>query len=272
VARVKEIGLPRIGGDFFLDGSFGSHTAWLGEPYDSPPPSGSGVFGIGYRTDEHLLEFFMAAQEAGLQTGVHAIGDAAIEQAIGTWEAVADKVGLDSVRVMGHRIEHFECASDDHIRRAARLGLGASVQPAFDRFWGGKEGLYAERIGWDRARSMNRFRSMLDAGLIVGAGSDSTVTPLDPFLQMAALREHHVEEERIGPRVALMLHTFGGHALMHGVSPSTRGSIEIGKRADLAWLDRDPIDSSTKEMLDTEVLGTWIAGQRVWPTTEAEVA
>ncbi|MGH2807323.1 MAG: amidohydrolase [Actinomycetota bacterium] len=272
VARVKEIGLPRIGGDYFLDGSFGSHTAWLGEPYDAPPPSGSGVFGIGYRDDDHLLEFFMAAQEAGLQTGVHAIGDAAIEQAIRTWEAVADKVGLDAVRVMGHRIEHFECASDDHIRRAARLGLGASVQPAFDRFWGGESGLYAERIGWDRARLMNRFRSMLDAGLILGAGSDSTVTPLDPFLQMAALREHHVEEERIGPRVALMLHTFGGHALMHGVSPSTRGSIEVGKRADLAWLDRDPIESSTDEMLDTEVLGTWIAGQRVWPTAEAEVA
>jgi predicted amidohydrolase YtcJ len=59
---------------------------------------------------------------------------------------------------------------------------------------------------------------------------------------------------------------------MHGVSPSTRGSIEAGKRADLAWLDRDPIDSSTEDMLETEVLGTWIAGQRVWPTAEAEVA
>jgi predicted amidohydrolase YtcJ len=108
--------------------------------------------------------------------------------------------------------------------------------------------------------------------MIVGAGSDSTVTPLDPFVQMASLREHHVPEESVGPRVALMLHTFGGHALMHGVSPSTRGTIDVGKRADLAWLDRDPIDSSTDEMLQTEVLGTWIGGQRVWPTTEAEVA
>ena len=270
VHRVKEMGLPRIGGDMFLDGSFGSHTAWMSEPYTSAPPSGSGPNGIGYRDDEDLFSFFLASQEAGLMTGVHAIGDAAIEQAIATWEKVADKVGIDAVRSIGHRIEHFECASDDHIARAAALGLGASVQPCFDRFWGGEDGLYSERIGWDRAAGMNRFRSMLDAGLVVGAGSDSTVTPLDPFLQMAALREHHVPEQRVGPRVALMMHTYGGHALMRGVSAATRGVIAPGRRADLALLDRDPIESPVEEMLATEVVGTWIAGLRVWPKAEAE--
>ena len=272
VDRVKEMGVPRIGGDFFLDGSFGSHTAWMNEPYSSTPPSGSGPTGIAYRSDEHLLDFFMRAQEAGLQTGVHAIGDAAIEQAIRTWEAVAEKVGPEPVKALGHRIEHFECATDDHIARAARLDLGASVQPAFDLLWGGDDGLYAERIGPERALQMNRFRSMLDAGLIVGAGSDSTVTPLDPFLQMAALRDHHVPAQRVGPRVALMLHTFGGHALMRGVGPSTRGSIQPGMRADLALLDRDPIEVTTGELLETQVLGTWIAGRRVWPKSEAVVA
>jgi len=272
VERVKETGLPRIGGDMFLDGSFGSHTAWMSEPYLSPPPSGSGPTGISYRDDDDLFEFFFAAQEAGLMTGVHAIGDAAIEQAISTWEKVADKVGVDAVRSLGHRIEHFECASDAHIARAAVLNLGASVQPCFDRYWGGEDGLYSERIGWERASKMNRFKSMLDAGLVVGAGSDSTVTPLDPFLQMAALREHHVPEQRVGPRVALMLHTYGGQALMRGPSAAKLGAIEPGRRADLAVLDRDPIDSSTEDMLGTEVLGTWIAGRRVWPKAEAETA
>ncbi|MDQ3940601.1 MAG: amidohydrolase family protein, partial [Actinomycetota bacterium] len=272
VTRVKELGLERIGGDYFLDGSFGSHTAWLSSPYASPPPSGSAPTGIRYRSDDDLLGFFLDAQDAGLQTGVHAIGDAAIEQAIATWEAVADKVGLEQVRARGHRIEHFECAGDDHIDRAARLGLRASVQPAFDRFWGGDEGLYAHRLGPDRARMMNRFKTMLDAGLIVGAGSDSTVTPLDPFLQMAALREHHVSDERVGPRVALMLHSYGGHALVGEAVAAERGSLEIGKRADLAWLDRDPATIETVELLETEVLGTWIGGRRVWPKTAAEVA
>lgn len=272
VDRIKELGLPRIGGDMFLDGSFGSHTAWMSEPYTSAPPNGSTPTGIGYRDDDDLFDFFFRSQEAGLMTGVHAIGDAAIEQAIATWEKVAEKVGIETVRGLGHRIEHFECATDDHIARAANLGLGASVQPCFDRYWGGPQGLYSERIGWERAAMMNRFRSMLDAGLVVGAGSDSTVTPLDPFLQMAALREHHLEEERVGPRVALMLHTYGGHALMRGAGAQNLGAIEAGRRADLAVLDRDPVTSSVEGMLETEVLGTWIAGQRVWPKTEAETA
>ncbi len=272
VERVKEMGLPRIGGDMFLDGSFGSHTAWMSEPYTSTPPSGSGPTGISYRDDDDLFEFFFAAQNAGLMTGVHAIGDAAIEQAITTWEKVADKVGLEAVAALGHRIEHFECATDDHIARAAELNLGASVQPAFDRFWGGPDKLYSERIGWERASQMNRFNSMLNAGLVVGAGSDSTVTPLDPFLQMAALREHHVEAERVGPRVALMLHTYGGQALMRGASAEKLGAIEAGRRADLAVLDRDPVTSSVEGMLETQVLGTWIAGKRVWPKAEAETS
>jgi predicted amidohydrolase YtcJ len=270
VERVLETRLPRIGGDLFLDGSFGSHTAWLSEPYRSKPPSGSHATGISYRDEDDLFEYFMATQEGGLMTGVHAIGDAAIEQALRTWEKVADKVGVEAVRELGHRIEHFECASDDHIMRAAALNLGASVQPCFDRYWGGENGLYSERIGWDRASDMNRFKTMLDHGLVVGAGSDSTVTPLDPFLQMAALREHHVPEQRLGPRVALMLHTYGGQALMRGISAEKLGALEPGRRADLAWLDRDPVTSSTEEMLETQVRGTWINGARVWPKAEAE--
>lgn len=262
VDEVIRRGFSRIGGDMFLDGSFGSHTAWMSEPYTSPPPSGSAPTGISYRSDEDLFAFYLAAHEAGLQVGVHAIGDAAIEQAIATWEKVAEKVGIDGVRGPGHRIEHFECSSDDHIARAATLGLAASVQPAFDGFWGGTDGLYSQRIGWERASGMNRFGSMLEAGLVVGAGSDSTVTPLDPFLQMASLRDHHRADQRIGPRVALMLHTFGSRSLAGG--QVTGGVIAPGAPADLAVLDRDPVTSDVEALLATEVLGTWIGGKRVY--------
>lgn len=270
VDRVVELGLPRIGGDFFLDGSFGSHTAWLTAPYEAPPPPGSPPAGISYIADDELFEFFAKAQGAGLQTGVHAIGDAAISQAIGTWEKVAAEAGDDAVRSLGHRIEHFECASDDHIARSLRLGLRASVQPAFDRFWGGPKGLYAERIGWERAATMNRFSSMLDAGLLLAAGSDSTVTPMDPFLQMAALRDHHVANERCSALEALRLHTIGPARLAG--RHSTRSTLEAGMQADLVWLDRDPVQVTTPDLLETEVRGTWIAGERVWPEGDAEVA
>ena len=270
VDRVAEMGLPRIGGDFFLDGSFGSHTAWMKDPYFTAPPGGGPASGISYRTDDELLQFFGAAQRAGLQAGVHAIGDAAIEQAITCWEKVAGEVGRDAVRSMGHRIEHFECASDDHIARALDLGLRVSVQPAFDRYWGGPDGLYAQRIGWDRARLMNRFSSMLEAGLLVAAGSDSTVTPMDPFLQMAALREHHVAAEACSPLEALRLHTMGparisGHHHL-------RSTLEPGMEADMAWLDRDPLEAAGEDLLGTVVLGTWIGGRRVWPVEDAEAS
>ena len=270
VERVVELGLPRIGGDFFLDGSFGSHTAWLSAPYAVAPPPGSPAAGISYRSDDELYEYFLAAQKAGLQTGVHAIGDAAISQAIETWEKVARQVGLAEVRALGHRIEHFECAGDDHIARALGLGLRASVQPAFDRFWGGPEGLYANRIGWERAAQMNRFSSMLDTGMLLAAGSDSTVTPMDPFLQMAALREHHVEDERCSALEALRLHTIGAARLSD--EHRTRSTLEVGMQADIAWLDRDPLQVATQELLETEVLGTWVAGARVWPEAEAEAS
>ena len=268
IDKVKSFGHDRIGGDYFLDGSFGSHTAWMKEPFVLPPPEGSPPAGIKYRDDDELYDFFLAAQREGLQVGVHAIGDAAIEQAITTWERVAQAVGETNVIELSHRIEHFECAGDDHIRRAKRLSLRASVQPAFDAFWGGENGLYTDRIGADRARQMNRFGSMCEQGLSLAAGSDSTVTPLDPFLQMKALRAHHLEGESISGELALALHTIGGHAAAR--QDNERGAIEAGAFADVAWLDRDPVTTAPDELQKTEVLGTWAGGRRVWPPQEVE--
>lgn len=267
VEKVVSLGVTRIG-EFFLDGSFGSHTAWMKEPFTSMPPAGSPAAGIPYRDDDELFQFLSTAHGAGIQVALHAIGDAAIEQAITVWEKVAAVVGGDKIRRMRHRIEHFECASDDHMARAARVGLTASVQPAFDAFWGGPDGLYSERIGWERARDMNRFGSMIDAGLVLGAGSDSTVTPLDPLLQLRSLRTHHLANERLAGRTAVNVHTLGGHILagMNG----DHGRLDEGAVANLVWLDRDPVSVDPDELDKVEVLGTWVGGKRVFPFDEAE--
>ena len=268
VERVRGMGLSRIGGDWFLDGSFGSHTAWLTEPYRGTPPAGTPATGIAYRSDGELFELFLSAQRVHMQVGVHAIGDAAIEQAVATWERVADAEGVASVRALGHRIEHFECASDDHMGRAARLGLRASVQPAFDLLWGGDDGLYARRIGPERARLMNRFETMTSHGLLVGAGSDSTVTPLDPFLAMKALRSHHVDGERSGRTQAIRLNTMGSRLLARRTGPA--GVLEPPLAADFVAVDRDPAATDAEELGSIEIIGTWIGGMRVHPEEARE--
>jgi predicted amidohydrolase YtcJ len=120
---------------------------------------------------------------------------------------------------------------------------------------------------------MNRFGSMKRAGLALGAGSDSTVTPLDPFFQMAALRQHHVPEESLEPHEALALHTVGSFGLRsRGGPPRGFMSPTFPSPADFALLDRDPLTVSVEELLGTQVLGTWISGTRVWPPAQAERA
>ena len=201
----------------------------------------------------------MEGQHEGLQVGVHAIGDAAIEQAIGTWEKVADKVGMDDVRNLGHRIEHFECASDDHIARAARLGLRASVQPAFDRLWGGPDGLYAQRMGWDRAQGHepvrfdaerepdDRRRIRLDRhadGSLLAAG----LTPRAP------------------PRKTKVWARSKPCACTRWVrTPSPagrdwRGPWSRGLRPTWCGWTATPGRWTLPRLLDTQVLGTWVEG------------
>jgi len=110
------------------------------------------------------------------------------------WERVYQS--LDSrerrhFRARRHRIEHFEMASTGQVERTAMLGLAVSVQPAFDLLWGGPGELYEVGLGPERSLSMNAFRSMLDRGVELGAGSDAPVTPLDPMLGVVALERHH---------------------------------------------------------------------------------
>jgi predicted amidohydrolase YtcJ len=199
---------------------------------------------------EAMAEFFHAGHMAGLQVGIHAIGDRAIEQTITTWERVYH--ALDSrqrrhFRARRHRIEHVEMASPDHVERAAMLGLAASVQPAFDREWGGPGGLYERALGPGRAAAMNPFRTMLERGLEVGAGSDSPITPLDPMRSIAACERHHEPGQRLTRLEAIRLHTTGGARLGH--QEDKKGALAPGMHADFAAFDADPFEAPSVEDL-----------------------
>ncbi len=148
---VAELGLAGAGGDLFCDGAFGSHTAALSTPYtDRPDTSGALRFDTG-----QLVEHVRACTAAGVQAGFHVIGDAAVDQVLAAVAAVADQLGRDAVRACRHRLEHVEMVSPDAVEAMRSLGMVASVQPAFDAAWGGDAGMYAERLGVDRALACN---------------------------------------------------------------------------------------------------------------------
>jgi predicted amidohydrolase YtcJ len=227
----------RIGGDLFLDGSIGARTAALSEPYADHQGAGA----LAYRDDE-LAEFLHNAHLAALQSGLHVIGDAAIEQALRVWERVyrsLDSRNRRHFRARRHRLEHFEMASPDQVERAAALGLAISIQPAFDALWGGPGRLYELRLGEERSWAMNPFRTLVSRGLEVGAGSDSPVTPLDPMLAVWALEQHHNPDQRMNRTEAIRLNTVGAARLAH---LEKKGRLEPGSAADMAAYEEDPLE------------------------------
>jgi hypothetical protein len=245
VPRAIELGHDAIGGDLPTDGSLGARTAALGAPYVGGNELGSTSY-----ADDELAGFFHDAHTAGLQAGVHAIGDRAIEQVLQAWEriyATLDSRERRHFRARRHRVEHFEMPAPDQIERAAMLGLAVSVQPAFDRAWGGPGGMYETRVGPERASAMNPFRSMLDRGVVLGVGSDAPVTDLDPWLAVDALEHHHDAAQRLGRTEAIRAHTVGSARLAH--QEEKKGLLEPGYHADFAAYDVDPLVLETVEGL-----------------------
>ncbi|MGB9868014.1 MAG: amidohydrolase [Bacillota bacterium] len=231
VNKVVEMGFKRIGGCIMLDGSIGSRTAALREPYSDAP----GSWGLLYFDDEELFEFVEKAHLAGLQIAVHAIGDRAIGQILDALE----RVQLEHPRADArHRIEHFELGDGDQIRKAATLGVVVSAQPAFEAFWGGDQGMYAARLGVERARGMNQFPTMLLSGITLAFGSDSPITPMDPLLgiRAAVFPSHPHKAIPIGS--AIEGFTFGGARAVF--QEHFRGTLEPGKAADMVVLTGDP--------------------------------
>ncbi|MCX5148906.1 MULTISPECIES: amidohydrolase [unclassified Streptomyces] len=203
--QAKALGAIGAAGDLFVDGALGSHTACLHAPYTD-----AGHTGTGYLDAAEIAEHVAACTEAGLQAGFHAIGDAALTAVVEGVRAAAEKVGLARVRAARHRVEHAEMMTPATIAAFADLGLTASVQPAFDAAWGGEDGMYADRLGAERARTLNPFAALLKAGVPLAFGSDAPVTPFDPWGTVRAAAFHRTPEHRISVRAAFTAHTRGG--------------------------------------------------------------
>jgi predicted amidohydrolase YtcJ len=198
----RELGAIGAAGDLFCDGSLGSHTAAVNDPYaDEPGNSGT----LRFSSDE-IAEHIARCVDAGLQFGFHAIGDAAIEQILDAVEEVSERLGR-AVGV-GNRIEHAEFVRNP--RRLATSGLTASMQPRFDELWGGSDGMYAQRLGAARSGQLNRFADLAEAGVPLAFGSDAPVTELGPWAAVRAAIRPHDPSAGIPAEDAFAAHTVAG--------------------------------------------------------------
>jgi predicted amidohydrolase YtcJ len=249
----RDLGLPYIGGDVFLDGSIGSRTACFTQPYTDDGATAALRF-----SDDEVLGYFAQAEALGIGAGVHAIGDAAIEQCVRVWERVLG--GKPSARGSRHFIEHFECATPDQIDACVRMEIYLSMQPQFDELWGGRGRMYDVRLGTERMRSMNALARIEAAGGVLCGGDDSPVCALSPLTGMQACVDHHEPGERLAPQRALAMYTLNaarfGHAECH------TGNVASGLAADLVFLDRDPLDGA--RFAACSVMQTWRDGEIVF--------
>ncbi|RLU82296.1 amidohydrolase [Streptomyces griseocarneus] len=233
--RVRELGAHGAAGDLFVDGSLGSHTACLHQPYADGPHADH--TGTAHLDAAAVAAHVAACTEAGIQAGFHAIGDAALTAVVEGVRRVADKLGLAAVRAARHRVEHAEMLTPEHIAAFAEFALTASVQPVFDAAWGGDEAMYARRLGVERARTLNPYAALLRAGVPLALGSDSPVTPLDPWGTVRAAAFHRTPEHRISVRAAFTAHTRGG---WRAIGRDDAGVLVPGAPADYAvWTAGD---------------------------------
>lgn len=242
VKKIQRRKLARIGGCFAtaLDGCFGSEDAALREPYSNNPQSRGTLF----YTQEEVNDFTRKANRAGLQIAMHAIGDAAIDQALAAFEtALADFPRNDH----RHIIIHADLMDEAAIERAAKLSLGIALQTPF-LYWPQEPVDYLRHIMGKRVENLIPLKSMLAAGLTIAGGSDAPCTRPDPIAGIYAACNHPNPDESVPVLDALRLHTSSCARL--SFDENTRGTLTNGKFADFVVLDKNPLQTPV-EKLDT---------------------
>jgi hypothetical protein len=234
-AKVKDLGAVGAAGDLFADGALGARTAHLREPYVDGEQAGAR--GHGYVSADQVSEHIVDCVRHGVQGGFHAIGDEAISTVIAGYRAAAVVVGLERLRAGRHRIEHVEIVDRTIIGSLVELGLVASMQPAFDRLWGGDRQMYVRRLGLSRSLESNPMGAMHGVGVALAFGSDSPVTPLDPWGSVRAAVWHHNPTHRMSARSAFAAHTRGGWRAVHR---DTEGVLAPGASATFAVWSQPP--------------------------------
>jgi hypothetical protein len=249
----------------FVDGSLGSATAYFFEPYTDNPAT-SGLLNGQMFPEGIMEERILEADRAGLQLAIHAIGDRANSLLL---DMVEKAVAANGPRDRRWRVEHAQHLRPADIVRFGRLGLVAAVQPyhVID------DGRWAEgKIGPDRVKTTYPFESLRRAGAVLAFGSDWTVAPLSPVLGIYAAVTRRtldginpggwVPEEKVSVEEAVRAYTVNGAWVEF--AEGTKGTIAVGKVADLVVLDRDIFSIPAEEIVRAKVRMTILDGRIIY--------
>ncbi|MHA1506085.1 MAG: amidohydrolase [Candidatus Asgardarchaeia archaeon] len=237
---------------FMVDGSVGAKTAAFFDPY-----VGEENRGLLLLKEEEVEGLFETAHKNGFQIAVHAIGDRAIEVVLDAFKTVLKNYPMADHR---HRIEHFEFPTEDQIDRAKKMGLIASMQPNFVANWGEPGGLYERRLGKERMLRNNPFKLILEKGMKLAFGSDCM--PFGPIYGIWGAVNHPVKDSRIDVKDAIMAYTISG--AYASFEEKSKGTLEVGKLADMVILSDDPYEVSPNKIREIKVLGTIVGGEVVF--------
>jgi predicted amidohydrolase YtcJ len=240
-----------------IDGALGSHGAWLLEPYSDKPETK----GLNTQTPEEISRTADLALRHGFQLCVHAIGDRGNRETLDLFEAAfARRPGGRDLRF---RIEHAQHLSPEDIPRFAKLGVIASMQGVHAT----SDGPWVEpKLGEKRAREgAYVWRSLLDSGAVIINGTDAPVEDVDPIAsfyasvtrKMASGKPFH-PEQRMTREEALRSYTLS--AAYAAFEEDVKGSLTVGKLADVTVLSKDILRVPDDEIRDAEVLYTIVGG------------
>ena len=246
----------------YTDGALGSRGAAMLEPYSDRP----GHKGLLLTSALKLRELFRLATKADFQVAIHAIGDKGNRIALDEIEYAYNTVGG---RLLRHRIEHSQVVSIKDIPRFKTLNVIPSMQPTHAT---SDMNMAKARIGAMRLRGAYAWRTFLDQGSIVIAGSDYPVELANPFdgIHAAVTRQNKANQPKGGwiPSQAMSLEeamrAFSIDAAWGAHQENILGGLTPGKWADFILIDRDIYNVPVQDLWKTQVLETWLAGEKVY--------
>jgi len=251
IEKIKTMGLKRVGGSLYIDGTMGARTAALSFEYADCP----GTMGSLCLTQQEINDFVLHCYKSNLQLALYTVGDRAIQVALNAHENALYQTGITGLR---HRLEHVELATDAQIEKANELGILFSMQPTYELYWGGSGKMYEQRLGEKYTRT-NPFKKITQNGVVICGGSDSDVTEARPLLGIYAAVNHPVKPHRVSVYEALKMFTCNG---AYGVfKENDRGTLEKGKLADIVILDHDIFSVASDEINKIKVCVTIKAGE-----------